>query len=361
MNGVKKKVMVAMSGGVDSSVAAALLKQQGWQVTGITIKLWPKYIEPEAEGGCCSLSAVEDARRVANKLDIPYYVLNMQAEFQQTVIDPFVDEYARGRTPNPCIQCNKAIKFGLLLDKADQLGMDFVATGHYARVQKGADGQYRLYRAADPDKDQSYTLYVLGQHQLRRIIFPLGEYSKEQVRTLAKEMGLAVATKPESQEICFIPDDDYKAFLVEHAGLPPRPGPIVDTAGNELGRHSGVFNFTIGQRKGLGLAVGRPLYVVDIRPETNTVVVGENKDVFNRACSVKQFSWIAGTPPAPRFRAQVMVRYNARAEPAEVVAGSSHVAVFFDSPQRAITPGQSAVVYQGEEVLGGGIIAGREE
>lgn len=352
------KAMAAMSGGVDSSVAALLLKQQGYDVIGVTIQLWPCCTDSANSGD--SLSAVEDARRVAKKLDIPYYVLNMQQQFQHLVIDPFVHEYYCGRTPNPCIQCNKAIKFGSLLDKAQQLGMDYLATGHYARIIREADGQCSLYRAVDAGKDQSYALYALNQHQLQRILFPLGGLTKEQVRQMAEEHGLAVADKAESQEICFIPDNNYKQFLVEHGGLENQPGPVVDTAGNVLGRHQGVFNFTIGQRRGLGIAAEHPLYVVDIRPETNTVVVGEDKAVLSRACSVEDFSWVSGQPPSTRFRAEVMIRYNARPEPAELVAETDNVAVFFARPQRAITPGQSAVVYQGEQVLGGGIIAGRE-
>ena len=354
------KVMVAMSGGVDSSVAAALLKEQGYDVTGITIKLWPKYIDPvEDEGGCCSLAAVEDARRVAQLLDIPYYVLNMQKEFQDLVIDQFTDEYMKGRTPNPCIQCNRSIKFGRLLEKAAQLGMDYVATGHYARIVKDANG-FRLFRGKDTDKDQSYALYALDQSLLDKVLFPVGDYHKDDIRALAKKFGLKIANKPDSQEICFIPDNNYKDFLTTHAGAKQKPGPIVDTEGKVLGNHDGVFNYTIGQRKGLGLAVGERLFVVDINPDTNTIVVGSNNQVYSESFVVSGFNWIQGTPPAGDFLAQAMIRYNALPQPAQVtVLTENKVNISFTQPQRAITPGQSAVIYQGDEVLGGGIIQTR--
>lgn len=354
------KVMVAMSGGVDSSVAAALLKEQGYDVTGITIKLWPKYIDPsEDTGGCCSLAAVEDARRVAQILDIPYYVLNMQKEFQEQVIDRFTDEYKLGRTPNPCIECNRSIKFGRLLEKAVQLGMDYVATGHYARIIR-EDGGARLFRGRDMDKDQSYALYALDQDMLRKILFPVGEYRKDEIRALAAKYGLRIANKPDSQEICFIPDNNYKEFLMAHGGVRQKPGNIVDIKGNVLGTHTGIYNYTIGQRKGLGLAAGEPLYVVDLNPEDNTVVVGSNTDVFSSVFTVTDFNWISGGAPAKQFTAGVMIRYNSKSHPAEIsLETENRVRVEFNQPQRAVTPGQSAVVYKDEEVLGGGIILSR--
>lgn len=357
----KPKVMVAMSGGVDSSVAAALLKEEGFDVTGVTIKLWPKYIDPAEDGsGCCSLAAVEDARRVAQLLEIPYYVLNMQEEFQKNVIDKFSREYMLGRTPNPCIECNRSIKFGRLLEKAVQLGMDYIATGHYVRIVKEGN-VYRLFRGRDAAKDQSYALYALTQDMLSRTLFPVGEYRKEEIRALARKFQLRIAAKPDSQEICFIPDNDYKGFLTKYAGVQNTPGNIVDLRGNVLGTHTGIFNYTIGQRKGLGLAVGEPLYVVDINPENNTVVVGRNADVFSREFTVTDFNWISGAPPAEEFDASVMIRYNAPTHPARIyVSRQGQVRIVFAQPQRAITPGQSAVIYDGDEVLGGGIILSRQ-
>lgn len=351
--------MVAMSGGVDSSVAAAILKEQGYEVMGATIKLWPKYIDPsEDTGGCCSLAAVEDARRVAQILDIPYYVLNMQKDFQEQVIDRFSKEYRLGRTPNPCIECNRSIKFGTMLEKAVQLGMDFLATGHYARIVRDG-GVAHLLRGRDLDKDQSYALYALNQEQLAQILFPVGDYRKEEIRNLAAKFGLRIANKPDSQEICFIPDNNYKEFLTVHGGLQQEPGQIVDTQGNVLGTHTGIYNYTVGQRKGLGLATGEPLYVVDINRDDNTVVVGSNAEVFSRAFWVSDFNWTGGSPPAEEFRAEAMIRYNARPNPATIHVEAERVRIEFDQAQRAITPGQSAVVYHGEEVLGGGIILTR--
>lgn len=356
------KVMVAMSGGVDSSVAAGLLKEQGYDVTGITIKLWPKYIDPvEDEGGCCSLAAVEDARRVAQMLDIPYYVLNMQQDFQELVIDQFSSEYMQGRTPNPCIECNRSIKFGRLLEKASQLGIDYVATGHYARITRDDEsGISRLFRGKDHDKDQSYALYSLDQQSINRILFPAGDYRKDEIRDLAHKYGLKIANKPDSQEICFIPDNNYKDFLTTHAGAVQKPGDIVDTRGKILGKHNGIFNYTIGQRKGLGLAVGEPVYVVDINPEKNTVVVGTNTEVFSTSFTVSDFNWITGFPPADSFSAQVMIRYNAAPQSADIEVEGDYVRITFAKAQRAITPGQSAVIYLGDEVLGGGVIYSRE-
>lgn len=354
-----KKVMVAMSGGVDSSVTAALLKEKGYDVTGVTIKLWPAYINPpEDTGGCCSLAAVEDARRVAQLLDIPYYVLNMQKEFQETVIDKFSQEYMLGRTPNPCIECNRSIKFGRLLEKAVQLGMDYVATGHYARiVQEG--GFYRLLRGRDRDKDQSYALYSLTQGMLAKTLLPVGGFHKDEIRQRARLHRLPIANKPDSQEICFIPDNNYKEFLTNHAGATNTPGDIVDIQGRVLGTHTGIFNYTIGQRKGLGLVSEQPMYVVDINPEINTVTVGNNREVYSREFTVSDFNWISGAPPASQFSADVAIRYNSNAHPAQVSVEPPGVVVRYSEPQRAITPGQSAVIYSGDEVLGGGIILSR--
>ncbi|HBS92393.1 MAG TPA: tRNA 2-thiouridine(34) synthase MnmA [Firmicutes bacterium] len=350
-----KRVLVAMSGGVDSSVAAALLKEQGYQVAGATIQLWPDAGRESA----CSLAAVEDARRVASSLGIPFFLFNMQKEFQQQVIDSFIQEYKFGRTPNPCIQCNRLIKFGQLLSKAEQLGMDFIATGHYARIVR-EEGRARLLRGRDGEKDQSYFLYTLNQDKLKKILFPVGDYRKAEIRELAKAYHLNIADKPDSQEICFIPDNNYKEFLIRQGGLPKIPGDIVDTKGNVIGSHQGVFNYTIGQRRGLGVARGVPLYVVDINAETNTVVAGSNEEVLCKTFTAAEFNWIAGSSPEDCFRAGVMIRYNALPQPAVLtVLAQGRVRIEFDQPQRAIAPGQAAVVYAGEEVLGGGKILTR--
>lgn len=346
--------MAAMSGGVDSSVAAALLVEQGYEVIGVTLRLLP-----EKTDGDRALAAIGDARAVAEKLDIPHSVIDYQKDFQDLVIAPFIREYMLGRTPNPCVQCNRSIKFGRLLERAARLGIEYVATGHYARILREGGG-VRLFRGKDSDKDQSYALYALDQQALKRILFPLGDYCKTEIRGLAKKYGLKIADKPDSQEICFIPDKSYKDFLKASAGLRETPGKIVDLKGNVLGSHTGIYNYTIGQRKGLGLATGEPLYVVDINRENNTVVVGSNTEVFSREFTVSDFNWIAGAPPGANFKAKVMIRYNAPLHPALItVKEDGQVLINFARAQRAVTPGQSAVVYQGDEVLGGGIISWR--
>lgn len=344
-----------MSGGVDSSVTAALLKDQGYDVTGVTIKLWPKCYSDDDNS---SLSTVKDAAQVAQMLDIPYQVLDMQEEFQEKVIDGFSREYMSGRTPNPCIECNRGIKFGRLLEHAQQLEMDFMATGHYANIVRG-DGMFRLFRGRDINKDQSYALYFLTQKVMAKIIFPLGSFCKKEIRQLARKYRLGIANKPDSQEICFIPGNNYKKFLTTFAGAKNIPGDIVDTRGEILGTHTGIFNYTIGQRKGLGLTRLEPMYVVDINPETNTVMVGSNLDVYCREFTVTELNWISGNPPAKEFSAEVMIRYNTQARPAQITVGQKQVVIRFDQPQRAITPGQSAVIYVRDEVLGGGIILSR--
>jgi tRNA-specific 2-thiouridylase len=357
------RVMVAMSGGVDSSLAAALLKKQGYYCIGVTMRLWvsPDF-EDEAKHsgrGCCSLAAVDDARRVADRLEIPFYVLNFKEAFRENVVDYFVAEYRRGRTPNPCIACNRYMKFDLLLRRALELEAWYVATGHYARVEYDGDlNRWRLKKAADPAKDQTYTLYNLTQKQLSHTLFPLGGYLKTDVRAMAADIGLAVADKPDSQEICFIPDDDYKRFLREETDIKAIPGPIYDTRGEQVGTHVGLANYTIGQRKGLGLATGRPVYVVEINVETNTLIVGDDKDVFSKGLIADDLNYILIEGLSEPRRVTVKVRYHTPEVAALLTPlPAGMVQLDFDEPQRAVTPGQAVVFYDGDDVVGGGTIA----
>lgn len=352
----KPRVIVAMSGGVDSSVAAALLLEQGYEVIGITLRLWAPE-DPEApryKRHCCPLEDAEDARAVADLLGIPHYLLNMEREFERTVIDYFVREYGRGRTPNPCIVCNEQIRFKGLLARALAFGADYLATGHYARIRH-EDGRFRLLKGADPNKDQSYVLYTLGQTELSHVLFPVGEYSKPEVRALAARYGLPVAEKPDSADICFIPENDYRTFLAQR--LPQRPGPILDEQGHVVGQHNGFAGYTIGQRKGLGVALGVPRFVTRIDPEHNVITVGPEEDLLHRTLTAEHVVFTAGAPPAPEFVADVKVRYRSPAARATVTIQGAQATVNFENPQRAITPGQAVVFYHGEEVLGGGTIA----
>jgi tRNA-specific 2-thiouridylase len=349
-----------MSGGVDSSVAAALLLEQGYEVIGVTMQIWPSDLPygTEVEGGCCSLGAVEDARAVANKLGIPYYVLNFQTPFREKVIDYFVAEYLKGRTPNPCIVCNHSLKFSNLLEKSLSLGGELVATGHY--VQKDQDPQsnrWLLRKGIDSTKDQSYVLYGLNQNQLAHSMFPLGGFQKVLIRKMAAGLGLTVADKPDSQEICFVPDQDYGRFIDEYCPGAIKPGHFIDTEGNVIGKHQGISNFTIGQRKGLGIAAGNPLYVVEIRPETNEVVLGRNDEVFANRLQASNMNWIAFAELDRPLEVEVKIRYSAKPVLALVSpVDTDQVTVEFQSPQRAVTPGQAVVFYQGDLVLGGGTI-----
>ncbi|MGI6037157.1 MAG: tRNA 2-thiouridine(34) synthase MnmA [Limnochordia bacterium] len=354
-----KRVVVGMSGGVDSSVAAAILVEEGYDVIGVTLQIWPASLPyVEVEGGCCSLSAVEDARRVCQLIGIPHYVLNFQDVFEAEVIGNFVDEYRRGRTPNPCIVCNKRIKFGHLLEKAKGLDAQYVATGHYVRVKQVGD-RYLLYKGRDIGKDQSYALYNLTQEQLAHSLFPLGDFTKEETRQKAAQLGLRVASKPDSQEICFIPDDDYRRFLRDYAPETLQPGPIVDAEGRVLGEHQGIAFYTIGQRKGLGISAPHPLYVHDIIPETNTIVVGPDALVFGNSLLVEDPNFISIPQLEGPLEVEAKIRYNVEPAPAVLRPSEEGVVTEFLQPQRAITPGQSAVWYQGDLVVGGGIVKSR--
>ena len=355
-----KKVMLGMSGGVDSSVAAAILLQQGYEVIGVTLQIWQDADEEtkKSEGGCCSLSAVDDARRVANKLGIPYYVLNFKEIFNKTVIEYFKEEYFKGRTPNPCIACNRHVKWQAMLDKAVSMGIDYIATGHYAKVEHDAvSDRYILKKSVTDKKDQTYALYNLTQEQLSRTLMPVGDYSKERIREIAKELGLGVASKPDSQEICFISDNDYGKFLSENTGRKIVPGKFVDTKGNVLGTHKGIVHYTVGQRKGLGIAFGKPMFVVALDVENNRVILGDNEEVFSDSLTASDLNFISIEKPADGMRVNAKIRYSAKEAPATIrIIDGQKVSVEFDEPQRAITPGQSVVFYNGDTVVGGGTI-----
>lgn len=357
------KVMVAMSGGVDSSVAALLLKEAGYQVIGVTLRLW---VDPKAEEnagkearGCCSLDAVTDARNVAAMLDIPHYVFDMKEEFYRKIVCNFTSEYLHGRTPNPCIECNRTVKFNALMQKAHGLGIDFLATGHYVRTIYDVDsGRFKLLRGRDRNKDQSYMLYVLGQQELASTIFPLGDKTKKEVRELALKHKLKVAAKGESQEICFIPDNDYRSFMERTCPQANRPGDIVSTDGKKLGRHQGIVFYTIGQRKGLGLTSAAPLYVIHIDALNNWVVVGEENETYSTELDAEKLNYVSGKIPDEPLEVEVKIRYRSPAVPAVLYPPKEDRArVVFLEKQKAVTPGQSAVFYCDEEVLGGGIIA----
>ncbi len=352
--GGRGRVVVAMSGGVDSSTAACLLSQQGYEVVGLFMRTGVTAAEEAGGRRCCSLADAEDARRVARHLDVAFYTVNCKTEFDR-LIDDFCAEYTRGRTPNPCIRCNTDLKFGKLLRYAHALEAQHVATGHYARVGR-RDRRWVLRRGIDPTKDQSYFLFALEQGQLERALFPLGELTKDEVRAMAREAGLPVHEKPESQDICFVPESSYRTLLKERLG-PSRPGKLVDLEGKVLGEHPGCEGFTVGQRRGLGIAMGEPYYVVAIEPESNTVVVGPQAALYARRCYVRALVWGALSGLRLPRAAQVQIRYQHRATPASICpTGIDEVGVLFDEPQRAITPGQAAVFYEDDVVLAGGWI-----
>ncbi|MSP12363.1 MAG: tRNA 2-thiouridine(34) synthase MnmA [Chloroflexi bacterium] len=351
----QKHVVIAMSGGVDSSVAAALLVRQGYQVTGLMMRLWSEDTVG-AENRCCSLEAVEDARRVAHQLDIPFYLINAEKPFKQHVVDLFTEEYAAGLTPNPCLSCNRHIRFTFLINKALALGADYLATGHYARVAVGDHGNYQLLRGVDSHKDQSYVLHMLTQAHLPHVLFPVGEYNKPQIRQLARDFDLPVAEKSESMELCFLKDNNYRRFFAEHRPERVVPGPIRHVDGRILGEHQGLPNYTIGQRKGLGIAYHEPLYVLQLEGVNNTLVVGPEHLLGQQGLLARQVSWVEGVPEGP-IQAQVKIRAKAADALAWVEPLPGGLArVRFDQPQRAIAPGQGAVFYDGDVVLGGGII-----
>jgi len=350
------KVAVAMSGGVDSSVAAALLKQQGYDVSGVMLRLWSQPGK-EDSNRCCTPDSLALARRVAAKLDIPFYVVDAKDIFRNTVVQFFIDEYARGVTPNPCLVCNRRIRWEFLLNHALALGADFLATGHYARKQKDKGGRMKLLRGVDRSKDQSYVLYVLDQEKLARALFPNGEYEKTQIRRLAESLGLPTASRADSQDLCFLAGEDYRDFLRRNAPRVGVPGQIITLQGDVLGEHQGLAFYTIGQRKGLGLSSPHPLYVIAKDPLRNTLTVGLQDELGSDALTVVDVNWITGEPPAGPFRAEVKIRYNARVAWAEVTPlNGGQAKVRFDEPQRGITAGQAAVFYDGDLVLGGGII-----
>ena len=362
-------VAVAMSGGVDSSTVAAVLQQQGRPIVGLTMQLWNQRRLPELQGQgpaqhrCCSLDDVYDAKRVAQHLKFPHYVVNFETQFEDRVVRPFVDQYLAGRTPIACTNCNTDVKFEPLLRMARQIGAGRLATGHYARIRRNeVTGRWELLRARDDSKDQSYFLWGLTQEQLSRSDFPLGELAKEEVRALARRVNLPVAEKPESMELCFVPNGSYVQFIQSYSrergiALDQREGEIVTENGAVIGRHNGLHQFTIGQRKGLGFAAGKPLYVVAIDPQNNRVVVGEDDALRATTCELKNVNWISCESLRAPLRADVKIRHKHQAAPATVVAlDATRARVTFDSPQRAITPGQAAVFYSSEVVLGGGWI-----
>ena len=352
--------MLGMSGGVDSSVAAYLLKEQGYEVIGVTMKLWQEDDEDliEVEGGCCSLSAVEDARRVANKIGIPFYVMNFKDAFKEKVIDYFVKEYTKGRTPNPCIACNKYIKSGEFFKKALDLGCDYIATGHYAKIEYDEKTKrFALRKSITEAKDQTYALYNMNQFELEHTLMPLGYYSKDKIREIAAEIGLIVANKPDSQEICFVKDNDYANYVKLHTEKVINEGYFVDKEGKILGKHSGIINYTIGQRKGLGIALGKPAFVVDINVKRNEIVLGDNEDVFRRELIATNLNLISFDTITEPIKVKAKVRYSAKESEATIYKlNEDRIKVVFDTPQRAITPGQSVVFYDGDLVVGGAII-----
>ncbi len=359
-----KTVVVGMSGGVDSSVAALLLKDQGYNVIGVTMQIWQDEDTDvqQDNGGCCGLTAVDDARRVAQTLDIPYYVMNFKQEFEEQVIDYFVDAYKNGETPNPCIACNRYVKWESLLTRSLNIGADYIATGHYAKVEQLANGRYVLRQSKTIRKDQTYALYNLTQDQLSKTLMPVGDYEKEEIRVMAEKINIRIANKPDSQDICFVPDGDYGQFLESYTGEKVEVGNFVDEQGNILGQHKGIVYYTIGQRKGLGLSLGKPGFVTEIRKDTNEVVIGDNKDTFAFALQANQVNFMPFEKLEGEMTFTAKIRYSHKPATCRVkMVDDDLMEVRFDDAQRAITPGQAVVLYDDDMVVGGGTIIGKIE
>ncbi len=353
----KKKVVVGMSGGVDSSVAAYLLKKAGYDVIGVTMQIWQDedHFVQEENGGCCGLSAVDDARRAANQIGIPYYVMNFKSEFKERVMDYFLEEYLSGRTPNPCIACNRYVKWESLLKRSLEIGADYIATGHYARIVKLPNGRFSLKTSAAQTKDQTYALYNLTQEQLSHTLMPVGEYTKEEIRQMAEKIGLQVANKPDSQEICFIPDHDYGKFITENSEKEIKPGNFVDEAGNVLGTHKGIPYYTIGQRKGLNLSLGKPVFVKEIRPKTNEVVICDNESLFSNRVVANKLNFMAIESLEGDMQVIAKIRYNHKGAKATIrMISEDTLECIFDESQRAATPGQALVLYTEDGYVAGG-------
>ena len=354
-----KRVVVGMSGGVDSSVAALLLLEQGYEVIGVTMQIWQKETEEalEENGGCCGLSAVEDARRVAAQLGIPYYVMNFRREFETSVMDYFAREYCQGRTPNPCIACNRYVKWEALLQRSLKIGADYIATGHYAQIKQLPNGRYTLASAVTAAKDQTYALYSLTQQQLAHTLMPVGLYHKEEIRDMAAKRGLRVAEKPDSQEICFVPDKDYAGFIKREYHIKEEPGNFVSGDGRILGEHKGILHYTIGQRKGLGIAFGKPMLVAESRPASREIVLAEDKELYTKVVYANHLNFMSMERIQGMKEANGKIRYNHQGAPCVVEQVEKDVIrCEFLEPQRAVTPGQALVLYDGDYVLGGGTI-----
>ena len=356
--GENLSALIAMSGGVDSSVAAELMKERGYTCVGCTMRLYENdMIGEDLLATCCSKKDTDDARSVTERMGIPYHIFHYENEFREKVIEPFVQSYERCETPNPCIECNRFMKFDALYEKARELGLDKIVTGHYARIEE-RDGHFYLKKALYPAKDQSYVLYCMTEEQLSRTLFPLGEYTKEEVRALAEARGFRTAEKKESQDICFVPDGDYAGMICRYRNRDYPEGDIVDREGNVLGRHKGLIHYTIGQRRGLGVPADRRLYVTRLDPEKNQVILSDEEDLFHTEVKIRDFHWITGEIPAGEIRCKAKIRYRHTEQPATLIPGpeGGTALLRFDEPQRAATPGQSAVIYDGDYVLGGGII-----
>lgn len=354
-----KKALIAMSGGVDSSVAAYLMKEAGFDCVGATMRLYDNedLVETPRTGTCCSLEDVEDARAVAMSMGMPYYVFNFKEDFSAQVMDRFVESYEAGRTPNPCIDCNRYLKFDRMYRRAKELGLDYVVTGHYARIELGENGRWQLLKGPDPGKDQSYVLYSMTQDQLAHTKFPLGTLTKGEVRAIAEAQGFVNAKKHDSQDICFVPDGDYASFICKRTGKEYPEGDFVDVHGNVLGRHKGLIHYTVGQRRGLGVSGGRKLYVKELRPADNTVVLADNEELFERTAIAGDFNWISMEEPKEPIRVCARARYHHPEQPATArVLEDGRVEVVFAEPQRALTKGQAIVLYDGDYVVGGGTI-----